>query len=346
MERTGLDRIFKSSILVALLVLVIYLAGNIIFPVMLSVFIVLALKDVMNWFDSKKVPVTISALLVTVGLSVVFLGVIWLLVIEGYQLTTDIQGVSGSATLDSLEHLLNLAQEKFNLTEENVESPIKSAASTIFSFSGQVLSAVFYGLQSALVFLSLIPLYVFFMLTFRKQANKFLKLQFDVVREQHFRKMIDDVSMMLRRYLGGLFIVISIVGTLNSIGLSVIGLKHAVFLGYATALLMIIPYIGVIVGSIIPAVLALITLDSPWYALIVLGMYVVIQFAEGNYITPKIVGGSVNLNPLSIIIGMVILGMIGGTLALVLAVPIIATIRILLASSKLYKHYAVLLGND
>jgi predicted PurR-regulated permease PerM len=87
-------------------------------------------------------------------------------------------------------------------------------------------------------------------------------------------------------------------------------------------------------------------MDSPWYALIILAMYGLIQVVEGNYITPAIIGGSLNLNPLVIIIGLILLGLIGGTFGLVLAVPIIATIKIALRHSKRYRHIALLFENE
>ena len=150
---------------------------------------------------------------------------------------------------------------------------------------------------------------------------------------------------MLRKYVNGLFIVIVIVAVLNTIGLLLIGVDHPVFFGTATALLMVIPYIGVFIGSIVPAAIALITMDSIWYPVAVIGMYAFVQFLEGNYITPTIVGSSVNLNPLAIIIGMVVLGTVGGIIALIIAVPLIATAKILLHHSS-YSSFAILFENE
>ncbi len=344
-ESTSYD-LLRSSLLILILIIAIYFAANLIFPIVLSVFIVISLKEVMNWFDSKKVPAPLSALIVTLSLSALFILLIVFLVVEGFELTTSIDGISEKKTHDTIQYLTKIAEDKFAVSGNELDGPLKSAASSVFSISGKVLSIVFQGIQSALIFLSLIPIYVYFMLTFRHRADKFIKLNYDFKREAKIRGIIDEISVSLRKYLVGLGTVILIVGILNTIGLSIIGLDFALFLGFTTALLMIIPYIGVLIGAIIPSLLALVTMDSPWYALIVLGMYVVIQFVEGNYITPKIVGGSVNLNPLTIIIGMVVFGMIGGTLALILAVPMLAAIRILISHSKKYHHVAVLMQND
>lgn len=345
-QSESLDRIFKSSVLLALLVTLFYFAGNILFPILFALFIVLALRGVMSWFDKKEIPVFLSAFTITIIMALLFIGVILVIVLQGIELTRDISGPSGNETMAGMQHLIELAEQKFTVLGDDAADPISSMATNGLKLVGNVVLSLVSGLQSTLVFLSLIPIYVFFMLTFRKNADLFISAQFDWRREQEIRSMINEISRILRSYLAGLFFVILLVGILNSIGLTIIGVKHGVFLGLATALLMVIPYIGVMLGAIIPATFALVTLPSPWYAIAVLAMYAGIQFIEGNYITPKVVGGAVNLNPLTIIIGMIVFGVIGGMIALILAIPILAVIRILLLHSKRYNHVAILMQNN
>lgn len=344
-QSENLDRSFKGLVLIALVVALFYIGSNILFPILFALFVVLALKGVMDWFDKKRVPLVLSSLLMTVAITLTALGVITLLVIKGVDIGNDVELQSQGKTLDNLQHIVKMAEDKFNLSEEELEGPIKSGLSSVLKASGNVLSMLISGIQSTLLFISLIPLYVFFMLMFRPNANAFISSHFDFRKEKQVRAIIDEISQVLRRYVLGLLLVILVVGTLNSIGLAVIGLKHAVFLGLGTALLMVIPYIGVLIGAIVPTAMALLTLPSPWYALAVLSMYIVIQFIEGNIITPKVVGGAVNLNSLTIIIGMLVLGIIGGTLGLVLAIPLLSCIRILLSHSGRYKSFALLMGN-
>jgi len=341
-----LDWYFKTAVLLAILVVALYLAGNVFFPIIFSAFIALSLKNIMNWFDRRGINRFVGAAALTISLCLLFLGTVMFLIFEGYYLVRELEGISGEQTLDSLEFLLHQIQEKFNLNQEEIESPLRSMAANVINASGQVFSVIFKGLQSTIVFFSLVPLYVFFMLAYRRRLSVFIDSNYDIHSARRINRMINDISVMLRKYLGGLFIVIGIVGTLNTIGLHFIGLKFALFLGFSTALLLLIPYIGVLIGSLIPATLALITMDSPWYALIILAMYGLIQVVEGNYITPAIIGGSLNLNPLVIIIGLILLGLIGGTFGLVLAVPIIATIKIALRHSKRYRHIALLFENE
>ena len=75
-----------------------------------------------------------------------------------------------------------------------------------------------------------------------------------------------------------------------------LGIGNPFFFGFLVALLLLIPYIGVIIGSLLTAVIALATKDSAWYAIGVIGVFGFIQFLEGNFITPKITGSKVSVN--------------------------------------------------
>lgn len=341
-----LDWYFKVSILLSVVIVLFVLSGNILFPIIFSAFIALALKNAMNWLERKHINRFLAAGILTGLLLFIFVGTLFFLIFEGYYLVKDLEGISGEQTVDGFQVLLSQLQEKYGLDQQDLESPVKSLAANILNASGEIVTVVVKGIQSTLLFFSLVPLYVFFMLAYRRRLSVFIAANYDAPSARRINRMINDVSKMLRKYLGGLFIVIGIVGVLNSLGLYIIGLKFAVFIGFTTALLLLIPYIGVLIGSLIPASLALITLDNPWYALIILAMYALIQVIEGNYITPTIIGGSLNLNPLTIIIGLIVLGLIGGTFGLVLAVPIIATIKIALRHSRKYRNFALLFENE
>src|SRR3546814_5216445 len=104
----------------------------------------------------------------------------------------------------------------------------------------------------------------------------------------------------------------AIVAVLNTGGLYLLGIQYAWFFGTLASLLLLIPYIGIAIGSLLPALFALATKDSAWYALGVIGWFQVVQFLEGNFITPNIVGGKVSINPLMAIISLLLGGLLFG----------------------------------
>lgn len=342
MRNNTIDHWSKVALLLALILLLFYFGSHILFPILFSAFIALALSGMAGKMDKWGVNRFISAFLLTMMLSVVFIGIVMYLSFEGVRITDEISKLSGKKTLDAMVSLFEMVGHKMELSGTGIDDPISSFTGTVLSSSGKILSTLIKGLQSTVVFFSLVPIYIFFMLAYRSVFVKFLESYLGASKEQEGKNVVGDIITMLKKYVSGLGIVILIVAVLNSIGLLIIGLDHAVFFGTATALLMVIPYIGVLIGSIVPAAIAFITMDSIWYPVAILGMYVVIQFVEGNYITPAVVGTSVNLNPLAIIIGMVVLGAVGGIVALVIAVPVIATVKILLKHSKEFSSFAIL----
>ena len=139
-------------------------------------------------------------------------------------------------------------------------------------------------------------------------------------------------------------LVIGIVATLNSVGLLLLGVDYAVFFGTLAAFLLLIPYIGIMIGSLLPIVYALVTKDSPVYAVGVAGIFLFVQFLEGNFITPHIVGSKVSVNPLAAIIALILGGQLWGVAGLVLALPLTAILKVVFDNIESMKPYGYLIG--
>ena len=142
-----------------------------------------------------------------------------------------------------------------------------------------------------------VPLYMFFFLLYRKFFISFIY----TVLEKRCSK--EDTKVILAKlydvqqnYLVGLITVMFIVGVLNSAGLLLLGIDFPFFFGFLCALLLLIPYIGILIGSLLPALVAFATKDSYWYAIGVIAIFTFIQILEGNIITPKITGSKVSVN--------------------------------------------------
>ncbi len=99
----------------------------------------------------------------------------------------------------------------------------------------------------------------------------------------------------------------------------IVGIDHAIFFGVLSGVLTIIPYVGIIIGALFPIIMALITKDSIWYTIRVVIVFTIVQFLEGNFITPKITGSKVSINALAAIIALVIGGKILGISGMILA---------------------------
>lgn len=192
-------------------------------------------------------------------------------------------------------------------------------------------------------FLFLIGL--FFFLYYRRFLVSFLFKWCSPENYPTLSNTIKKVEMVVRSYIVGLFTVIIIVAILNSVGLMLLGIEHAIFFGSLAAVLTIIPYIGILVGSLLPILFALVTKDSLWYPLGVAFLFWGVQFLEGNFITPNIVGGKVSINPFAAIIALFLGGMIWGALGMILSIPVLAIIKVVCDAIPSLQPIGYLLDN-
>jgi len=165
-------------------------------------------------------------------------------------------------------------------------------------------------------------------------------------QSEHFLGIMKKVTTVSQKYLKGLFLVILILSVLNSTGFLLLGLRHAVLFGVLLAFLNIIPYIGVLIGSILPFAMALITEDSFGIALGVVGVCVFVQFLENNFITPNVVGGSVSINPFTAIIALTTSALIWGLVGMIIALPFVGMMKVAFDNIESLKPLGFLIGEE
>ncbi len=145
---------------------------------------------------------------------------------------------------------------------------------------------------------------------------------------------IESINKILRGYLRGQFLVAAILATLYSIGLSLVGIKFGFLIGLFTGFLSFIPYVGFLTGICLSLlmVLANFTGISQLAGLVI--VFGVIQALESFLITPRLVGNSVGLSPLSSLLALLIGGNVLGLFGMLLAIPTAAFIKIVLSDLK------------
>jgi predicted PurR-regulated permease PerM len=251
------------------------------------------------------------------------------------------RGESQDIIMESIDEIKgdkrNAEPEPANLSEAKVQQSGKVIGTGV-----RVSSAFITGF-----FISLV--YTFLLLLYRSAIKKFFLVQFAPTIRKNAARYLKDVRTITQKYLYGVFIVMLILGTLNSVGLWAIGLKYAFFFGFLAAFLAIIPYVGTIIGGALPFAYSMATTDEWWQPICVVVLFIIVQLLEGNFITPKIAGSSVKLNPLVSIFILFAGGLIWEIAGMVLALPLLAIFKTtcryvpflrpvsLLLSSELYE---------
>jgi predicted PurR-regulated permease PerM len=146
----------------------------------------------------------------------------------------------------------------------------------------------------------------------------------------HVADVMREIHTTLGRYVRGQLLTNLILACLYATGLSLTGVRLAIPIGVMTGLLSFIPYVGLIVGSIMATVMALLDWQGPGQIAGVLAVMATVGVLDGMVITPRIVGGSVGLKPLEVLLTMMAAGTLFGFFGVLLAVPIGAVLKILL----------------
>jgi predicted PurR-regulated permease PerM len=193
----------------------------------------------------------------------------------------------------------------------------------------------FLGLTGFLLSLVLVPIYLFFLLKERPRIElrwkDYLPLRDSPLKDE-IAEVLSQINHYVIAYFRGQLLVCLVDGTLIGSILTIYpGLNFAPLIGMLVVVLTMIPYIGIVICWI-PAVLIAAFQFGDWtHPLIVTGIFIVIQNLEGMFYAPRIVGNSVGLHPMTVIVSIFVWGLlIGGLLGPILAVPLTATVKVLL----------------
>ena len=149
-----------------------------------------------------------------------------------------------------------------------------------------------------------------------------------------FARLRQQITEVWSAFLRGQLLLGLALATITTIACLAVGLPYAGALGLLAGVMEFVPSLGPII-AMIPAVLlalfqgsAFLPLSNFWFAVLVAGLYIVIQQIEGNLLLPRILGRSLNLHPLLVLIAIIVGGSLAGILGMLLAAPVLATLRV------------------
>lgn len=271
-----------------------------------------------------------------------------LLVMFSVQFATVIEDIPaiGRKLRTGLEEVIAFLEQYVNLETFSVEESLISNFSQLMEAPIQILGQSLSSGSNILISLLLTVLFTFFIMLYRTSFKNFFLMQFSRSRRNEAITIMEQVESVLKEYLYGLLAVILILGVLNSLGLWAIGIRYAAFWGFLAACLAIIPYIGTTLGGTFPFVYALATTGTLWQPAAVVLLYMSVQTLEGNFITPKVVGSSVSINPFAAIVFLFVGGMIWGVSGLILALPFVAVLKVVMEHIAPLQPVSELLSSD
>jgi predicted PurR-regulated permease PerM len=216
----------------------------------------------------------------------------------------------------------------------NLERQLPYLSEKIWTLLKQSIGG-FLGVTGFLLSLIMVPIYLFFLLkespAIERRWREYLPLRNSPLKDE-VAAVLSQINNYVIAYFRGQLLVCLIDGSLIGIALFCVGLNFAPLIGLLVVVLTMIPYIGIVVCWI-PAVLIAAAQWGDWtHPLIVTFVFLLVQNLEAIFIAPRIVGNSVGLHPMTVIVSIFVWGLlIGGLLGPILAVPLTATVKVLLA---------------
>jgi len=215
----------------------------------------------------------------------------------------------------------------------NLEEQLPTIAAKFWEILKKSIGG-FLGITGFLLSLVMVPIYLFFFLKERPRIESrwkdYLPLRASPLKDE-VAEVLSQINNYIIAYFRGQLLVCLIDGLLIGSILTLFGLNFAPLIGFLVVILTMIPYVGIVLCWV-PAVLIAAAQYGDWtHPLWVTIIFIVVQNLEGMFYAPRIVGNSVGLHPVTVIVSIFVWGLlIGGLLGPILAVPLTATLKVLL----------------
>jgi predicted PurR-regulated permease PerM len=332
-------------IFIIVLVFFLIVGKSLLVPLFMGVFFAILFTPLSMWLESKKVPRTLSCIKSLLVMIAIVGGLLTFIIGNVASFTKDFDDVSGRLT-DYAEDIDQWSVETFSVDPELSEKANTDYLKNVLTKNSSSIGDFAMNAVGSLTGLVLIPVFMFFFLLYRNHlTNVIIHIYRD--KDPELVKMrIVSLRKVILNYIVGVVKVMGILAILNITAFSLLGIKHAVFFGTLGAILNIIPYVGPFFGAMLPMIYSFLTKDSLFYPAGVLVSYQIIQMIEGNFLTPKIVGGNVNLNAFITFLGLIIGGTIWGVAGMILVIPAMAILREIFDLSESTRPFALLLGEE
>lgn len=313
-------------------------ARIILVPMLCSLALAYLLAPVIAWFErrgwsrSSSVLLTISGAAVVLALILIFiLPGFWGQLIKTYNQVRELLGDQSPIT-SLLERVKQISPRLHDFLQSKIDKSGESNfLNRVFSMAGQWLQKGLFSLvdvTASLLDLLLIPFFVYYLLVDYRAMRKRLDLLIPPRHRAVASTLISRINFVISSYVRNQLVIAVVMGVLYSIGFAIARVPLALSIGMLSGLFNFIPYLGTLTGMTLS--LSFVALDGGGLARIlgVVAVFIIVQSVEGYYLTPKLLGGSLDLHPMWVLVGLMIGGSLFGILGIILAVPVIAIAKV------------------
>ncbi len=331
------------AVLIGLIIFVVKIAS--VFGIFLFSFIIaFLLFPMVEWLNKRRVPRVLAILIVYVVIGAVLVGIAAALVPaiidQANSLFEQLPKQWEEQMAPRLAALQAYLQSR-GVSSEHIRNYMSNAIPTMQQWGITIGQKIVTGVQGAvggIVSLLSVPIIVFYLLLDARRIRENLMSLAPKRTANEIQNLLNKLAEMLNHYIRGQLMLSFIMFAITTIALSILGVHHALLLGVLAGLVEVIPIVGptislvaaLLVCYFLPSTSGLLSLVAiAWLRpLIVFAFYMVIQWAEGNILVPRIMGGTLNLHPLTVMFSLLAGGYLAGIFGMLLALPIAASLKV------------------
>jgi predicted PurR-regulated permease PerM len=325
------------------LLLVLYLGQSLFIPLSFALLISFILYPICRWLEAKTLPRVLAIGLSLMAFFSLLLGVLGLLVWQLSLFTRQWPALSGKVVAYAGQ-LSGQLGEVFGISLELRREWLHSLLVSSLENLLRGLPDALYTTSVSFVLILLIPVYIAGILYYRDTLVAALDKLAAPFWKGQVRMLLPQVLQAYANFIKGMALVYLLVGLLNSLGLALLGVPNPLFFGFVASILTFIPYVGIMVGALLPMAVAWLTYDSVWYPLGIVGVFALVQIIEANLIFPLAVSYKLKINALATLVVIVAGGILWGAAGMILFVPFIAMLKLIADKVDPRSFLSLLLG--
>lgn len=322
-----------------------YFGREVLIPLSFAVLISFVLHPVCAWLEKKGVG-RLTAIIIAISILIILgLLLVALLVNQFLSFLNDWPSLQLKIN-QAFEDISRYLVDVFNVSREQQQDIVSRMSD---QSSGNLLVVIRNALSASAVsavLVFLIPVYVVLILYYRHHWLNILYRLFPSEQPESLREILWLTIKTYYNFIKGMALVYLIVGILNSVGLLLLGIPHAFLFGFVASILTFIPYIGIIVGSLLPISMAWITYDSILYPVGIIAVFTFVQYLEANVIFPFAVSSRLNVNTLVMLIAIFVGGILWGMAGMILFVPFVGIAKLIADHNPKWKTLSMILGME
>ena len=341
------DRVVRAAawmVLLGLTLTLMILGEQLFIPLTWALVFAFILFPFCDWLEAKGIGRTWSSLIATLLFTILSAVVLFYLVYQSVRILQQ-EGAIYDTIRDAYENVRMWFYTKLGMDIFHPEEGAKIGTDSlgrVINFAAREISSI----GRNVVTITLIPMFLFFLLLYRGLAMKFTKARYEGKKLAQLENFFTKSEYSIQNYLWGTLILTGITSAMAFVILLLFGIRYAFFFAIFIGILNLIPYIGNLAAFVVVLLFVYVTKQDIGITIFCgLALYAA-NLIQENVLRPKLVGDQMEMNAMVVFTGVIVGGMIWGFSGMVLFIPLLGILKSLLESNPKLKMYSIFFESD